>query len=166
MTDNTARLGMPFIIASQAQKEVTHNMALNMLDIFVQPVIETMGLTEPPAEAEEGQAWIVGTGATGDWAGEDDKVALRVGSAWIFYEAFDGMRFWVRDTDMFTLFRAGMWQSGIVNGAQVSVNGQQVLGERAAAINDASAGQVIDAEARLAINALLGACRNHGLIES
>jgi hypothetical protein len=35
----TARLGLPYIVSGQAQKEVTHNEGLNKLDAFVTPVV-------------------------------------------------------------------------------------------------------------------------------
>jgi len=46
----------------------------------------------------------------------------------------------------------------------VTVGAGKVIGVQAAAIPNASAGTIIDAEARTALNALLAACRTHGLI--
>ena len=39
MANATSRLQLPYIITSQAQKEVTHNEGLNRLDAFVTPVV-------------------------------------------------------------------------------------------------------------------------------
>jgi len=61
-------------------------------------------------------------------------------------------------------YRAGLWQKGIVTALKIEVSGQQVIGAQQAAISDAAGGTVIDAEARLALNSLLAACRTHGLI--
>ena len=36
MSDNTTHLLLPYILASQAQKHVTHNEALRLLDAMVQ----------------------------------------------------------------------------------------------------------------------------------
>ena len=166
MTEMTAKLVLPYIMASQAQKEVTHNMALNILDLFVQPVVESMNLTEPPAEPGEGLAWIVAAGATGDWSGQDGMIAHWIGGGWSIFTPAEGMSFQVRDLGMLTIYRSGLWQSGVVNGSEIHVNGQQVVGARKLAIADVSGGQVIDQEARIAINALLQACREHGLIEN
>jgi len=44
------------------------------------------------------------------------------------------------------------------------VAGTQVVSARGAAILDATGGVTVDAEARIAINTLLAACRTHGLI--
>ena len=35
----TSRLGLPTLAAAQAQKEMTHNEALTLLDVAVQPVV-------------------------------------------------------------------------------------------------------------------------------
>ena len=58
MTD-TANLGLPCIEAAQAQKHVTHNEALRMLDTLVQLAVLDRDLTAPPGSPSEGQRWIV-----------------------------------------------------------------------------------------------------------
>jgi hypothetical protein len=166
MTETTARLALPFIIASQAQKEVTHNMALNILDLMVQPAVESVVLSDPPLAPQDGQAWIVAAGASGDWSGREGQVACYTGGGWSFIAPFAGMVFRVLDSGLLTLFQSGMWQTGVINAVRIEVAGQQVVGERQSAIADASGGQVIDEEARISLNALLSACRSHGLIEN
>jgi hypothetical protein len=42
----------------------------------------------------------------------------------------------------------------------------QVVGPRAAAVSPPSGGPVVDSEARVTIEAILGALREHGLIDS
>ncbi len=49
----TGRLGLPYIIQGQAQKEVTHNQALNKLDVYVNTVVEDI-LNEFPSNPQEG----------------------------------------------------------------------------------------------------------------
>ena len=48
--DHTARLSLPFIMPSQAQKHITHNEAIQVLDALVQPVVESRVLATPPAD--------------------------------------------------------------------------------------------------------------------
>jgi hypothetical protein len=60
----TANLGMPFIEGSQAQKHVTHNEALRILDAAVQIGVLDTALTAPPSSSAEGARYIVATGAT------------------------------------------------------------------------------------------------------
>src|SRR5689334_12586152 len=68
-------------------------------------------------------------------------------------------------TETWALFRAGAWELGRVRGDAVMIGGEQVVGSRAAAIDSPAGGATVDSEARLAINAILGALREHGLIE-
>ena len=81
MTD-TIHLGLPFIEGSQAQKHVTHNEALRILDTVVQIGVRDTDRTVPPSSPVEGDRHIVATGATGAWAGHADAVAIREDGAW------------------------------------------------------------------------------------
>jgi len=166
MSDQTPRLAMPYIIASQSQKEVTHNTALNDLDMFTQTVIETDLLASPPVSPVEGQIWIVASGGLSEWAGQDSKLAQYIGGAWKFFDAFEGLVVWVNDQSISARFVAGMWQKGILRASEIMVNGQKVLGPQETAISDATGGVTVDTEGRAAINALLAACRSHGIIAS
>ena len=47
--NETANLSLPYILASQAQKHVTHNEAIRALDCLVQLSVESRVLTGPPA---------------------------------------------------------------------------------------------------------------------
>ena len=58
MTD-TANLGLPCIEGSQAQKHVTHNDALRILDTLVQLAVLDRDLAAPPGSPAEGERWIV-----------------------------------------------------------------------------------------------------------
>jgi len=164
MADNTARLTLPYIKASQSQKEVTHAEALNILDALVQPVVEDRDLTAPPGTPTEGDLYIVGAGATGVWAGEDGKLAHYVGGAWAFYPPRTGWRVWLKDEAVEARYTGSTWVAGEVRAATVLVSGTQVVGAQQNAIADATGGTTVDAEARAALNALLAACRAHGLI--
>ena len=48
---NTPRLVLPAIEAAQAQKHVTHNEALTLLDALTQLAVESRTLTTPPGYA-------------------------------------------------------------------------------------------------------------------
>ena len=67
MSDTTANLALPLLLAAQAQKHVTHNEALQRLDILVQGVVTDRSLTLPPATPAEGECHVVATGAGGAW---------------------------------------------------------------------------------------------------
>jgi hypothetical protein len=85
------RLALPYILAQQAQKEVTHAAALNRLDALVQPVVQQVGLNTPPGSPADGQCWIIGASPTGAWAGQANRLAQRIGGAWVFYTPFVGL---------------------------------------------------------------------------
>lgn len=90
--DVSGNLGLPYLQPSQAQKHVTHNEALERLDILVQLAVEAFGVTEPPNLPEAGEVHALGTGATGAWAGHDDALAAWTGDAWLFIEPKPGWR--------------------------------------------------------------------------
>lgn len=75
------------------------------------------------------------------------------------------MSLYVKSSDSWAVFRAGSWEFGVVRGSSLSIDGQQVVGSRAAGIPTPSGGTTIDSEARSAIAAILAALGQHGLIE-
>ncbi|WP_420140894.1 DUF2793 domain-containing protein [Sphingomonas sp.] len=91
MTETTPRLMLPLLAAGQAQKEVTHNEALTLLDMLVQPVVEASGIDVPPVAPQPGQIWIVGGAASGAWAGHADHLAGWSGGGWRFVTPQPGM---------------------------------------------------------------------------
>ncbi|MCZ4352271.1 DUF2793 domain-containing protein [Roseovarius aestuarii] len=48
MSDNSPRLGLPYLQPSQAQKHVTHNEALQRLDALVQLSVVALNVETPP----------------------------------------------------------------------------------------------------------------------
>ncbi|HUU24388.1 MAG TPA: DUF2793 domain-containing protein [Methyloceanibacter sp.] len=75
MAEESAKLRIPFIAASQAQKHVTHNEAMTLLDTLVQLSVLDKDLITPPAEPDEGDCYIVAGTATGAWVGWENRVA-------------------------------------------------------------------------------------------
>jgi len=84
MSDDTPLLSLPLILPAQAQKHVTHNEALRLLDLLVHLAVIDRTRTEPPAQPAEGDRHIVAGPATGLWQGQDGKVAAFWGGAWAF----------------------------------------------------------------------------------
>jgi hypothetical protein len=108
---SSARLGLPFLMPAQAQKHVTHNEALLQLDLLVQLVLETEGALSPPPAPEPGQVFDLGAEPSGDWAGQGGRLAAYCDGAWLFLDAAEGWRAWVRDTARLLVRREGGWQS-------------------------------------------------------
>lgn len=97
MPETSAVLALPYIQPSQAQKHVTHNEAIKVLDALVQLVVVSRVQTDPPAVPAQGARFIVPTGGTGAWAGQDGKVAYYDDAAWIFLNPQPGWRAYVSD---------------------------------------------------------------------
>ncbi|SCZ26126.1 DUF2793 domain-containing protein [Afifella marina] len=82
---DTENLSLPTILSAQAQKHVTHNEALRMLDALVQLAVTRGDLTAPPADPLPGARYIVAAGAEGTWSGHDNEIAAFQDGAWTFY---------------------------------------------------------------------------------
>jgi hypothetical protein len=107
--DETPNLGLPLVMPSQAQKHVTVNEAMLRLDAAAQLVLEDVGRTEPPAGPPEGARFAVGAGATGDWAGQDGRVAVAENGGWAFLDPRPGWRAWDTGTGRALLRVGGAW---------------------------------------------------------
>jgi hypothetical protein len=105
----TPRLALPYILAQQAQKEVTHAAGLNRLDALVQPLVQQVGLNTPPGSPADGQCWIVGSSPTGAWAGQANKLAQRIGGAWAFHTPFVGLVVFDAATLAQRVWNGGIW---------------------------------------------------------
>jgi hypothetical protein len=92
MTTYTPRLDLPFIESAQAQKHVTHNEALERLDIMVQLRVQQFEATVPATSPVNGQSWALGTTPTGVWAGHGGQIASYVGEGWYFITPGPGWR--------------------------------------------------------------------------
>ena len=105
----TANLGLPFIEASQAQKHVTHNHSLLILDGLVQIGIVDRTLATPPPNPSEGAAYIPATGAVSDWAGRDDTIALWQDGAWQFHVPKHGWQVYLIGENAFAFWDGITW---------------------------------------------------------
>ena len=112
---DSPQLSLPFLLSSQAQKEVTHNEALSDLDCLVQLAVIDQNLTVPPSSPLEGDAYIVGVSATGLWSDKDLQVAYYY-NGWRFKNPKEGWVCFVKDEIKFYVFVADTWQlmSGFV----------------------------------------------------
>lgn len=160
----TPVLDLPLLQTAQAQKEITHNEALLLLDILVGGRVLSAYHNAPPADAEEGQAWIVGPSASGTWTGKDNQLALMVPGGWRFVTPPAGFTIWVVDQFQAARFDGFGWNYGGLQGQSVTLAGQKIIGHQQPAIAGPTGGTVIDMQARAALEALLQACRTHGLI--
>lgn len=85
-------LSLPLMEAAQSQKHITHNEALEILDLCVQLVVQSFAETTPPLTPAEGQVWAIAPGAVNDWAGQDGKLAAWSNGGWLFLTPRTGWR--------------------------------------------------------------------------
>lgn len=143
----TPRLALPLLAVAQAQKEVTHNEALTLLDALVHAAVEAGPLAGPPEDSAEGQCWIVGAGSTGAWAGQENAIAIRTGGGWRFVHPREGMRAARLADGALLRFDGGLWVPPATMAAP-------------------SGGSTIDSEARSAIATLILHLAAQGLLIS
>lgn len=108
----SAVLGIPYIASQQSQPDVTHNEALNMLQMMLTGGAISIGLDTPPGSPSEGDVYVVGTSPTGAWAGRANTIAGFFLGSWIFIPGNDsngtpivmgpnqeGLRIWSKADD-------------------------------------------------------------------
>ena len=105
---STGRLGLPYIVTGQAQKEITHNDGLNRLDAFVTPVVSEI-TNAPPVSPTVGDVVIVGTSGSGDFYGKDNQLAQYLTGGWVFYTPFKWMDAVVEDIDSRMTYNGTTW---------------------------------------------------------
>jgi hypothetical protein len=104
----SARLKLPFIASSQAQKEVTHNEALARLDALAHLTILDRDLADPPA-ATDGDSYLVAAGGTGNWAGQDGQIAHYADGAWTFLAPVLGLIAFLVDEGTLAVYTGSGW---------------------------------------------------------
>ncbi|MBX9864025.1 MAG: DUF2793 domain-containing protein [Hyphomicrobium sp.] len=122
--DETTHLKLPYILAAQSQKHVTHNEALRALDALVQLSVLDKDLAAPPGSPAAGARYIVGAAPTGAWSGHAAHIAAYQDSAWAFYVPLEGWLAWVGDENVLYAFDGAAWAPahGVNPVAMVGVN--------------------------------------------
>ncbi len=107
--DTTPNLSLPYIMAAQAQKHVTHNEAIRALDALVQLTVLDRDLAAPPPSPADGARYIVAASATGAWLGQDGRIAAFQDGAWIFHSPLEGWVAWIADEDKLVAWDGAAW---------------------------------------------------------
>ncbi len=122
MTD-TVNLGLPFIESSQAQKHVTHNEALRILDAVIQIAVKDMTLTVPPSTPTDNERHIVAAGATGAWSGQANAIATWQDGAWTFLVPKAGWCAWSVADATIVVYDGATWNEASGAGGSVGLIG-------------------------------------------
>lgn len=139
----TTALGLPLLIAGQAQKEFFVNQALCLLDALHMHSVKG-SQSAPPEFAVESDCYRVKAPATGAWTGREDRVAVLIAGEWHFIAPVHGMALYDRTADNMLVFRSG-WK----------------LAQSPAL---PTGGTVVDSEARVAIGALIQSLKALGVL--
>lgn len=138
----TPNIGLPLLIAGQAQKEFFVNQAMAILDSLA-PRAVLASQPAPPAVATDGDCFLVTVPATQAWQGCENHLALRIGGAWHFVPPREGMRLYDLAANRSLFFRSE-WRS-------------------LATLTLPASGPVIDTEARTAISQIIAALQDIGI---
>jgi hypothetical protein len=133
MFETSARLSMPYIQPAQAQKHITHNEALALLDVLVQACATSATVTVPPADPDLGECYLIPADAVDDWAGHTDQIAQFRSDGWQFTDPNAGYMVWIEDQGASLVYDGAAWQtpvsgSGGGGGFPVSVAGLGING--------------------------------------
>ncbi|MFW2545255.1 DUF2793 domain-containing protein [Primorskyibacter sp. 2E107] len=109
--DISARLSLPYLLPAQAQKHVTHNAALERLDIVVQLAIEEFDASTPPVTPISGGVWALGPAPSGAWDGHAGALAAWVDDTWSFVTPADGWLATDKAAGGLRLYSAGTWSA-------------------------------------------------------
>lgn len=109
MSQNSSRLSLPYIEAAQAQKHLTHNAALELLDMLTQTTVISYDATTPPVSPVEGDIYALGAAPNGEWSGQAFAIAAFSNGGWIFVQPANGWRVWATSTEEFCIFLNDSW---------------------------------------------------------
>jgi hypothetical protein len=121
MPDQSANLSLPLMLPAQAQKHVTHNEALAVLDTLVQLVVLTRTLTLPPATPAEGERHIVPAGPTG-WGGPAGSIAAFLQGAWTYHSPRPGWQAHVLAEARDVIWQGSAWGDPALSAATLGIN--------------------------------------------
>ena len=105
----TSQFGLPLLSNSQAQKSVTVNESLSILDAVAQLRFVSSTITDPPVAVVDGEAFWVSPGATGEWFGQDRTIAIACNGGWRFVIPKIGWNAYNIETGTSQLFDGTNW---------------------------------------------------------
>lgn len=138
MTQST-HLALPYMEAAQAQKHVTHNEALALLDALVMLSVSARNVTTPPATPAEGDRVLIGVGATGGFAGKDGQIAAYLAGGWSFLAPQAGWRVYVAADSLMLIHDGAVWKDAGLALRNLQNLSQLGLGTTASGSNPLSA---------------------------
>lgn len=88
----TPILGLAELLPSQNMKYLTVNQVFNYVDALVNLTVFNRTQTSAPGSPSAGDRYIVASPATGDFAGQENNIAVYIGTQWVFFTPSEGWR--------------------------------------------------------------------------
>lgn len=88
---NSPKWGFALIQEGASGVDIVFNEALTITESLTNCAIEDFALDTPPVAPINGQVWVTGSSPTGDWTGQDEKVAVYY-NGWHFFDPPVGFR--------------------------------------------------------------------------
>lgn len=102
--ETTPRLGLPYVVAAQAQKHIPINESLARLDGLVQLAVESRSVPVQPSSPADGAVWIAA------WPGTPAGALMRFeAGAWEALPPAEGVLAWVKDENQMVVFDGATW---------------------------------------------------------
>ena len=119
-------LGLPVMQPSQAQRHVTHNESLNVLDTVTQLCVLDNTLTTRPL-AQSGDRYLAPNEGVDAWENHVEALALYDGNVWLFVTAQVGWLAFDQSRGRYLHFDGGGWvelpqQTELANLQNVGIN--------------------------------------------
>ena len=108
--NQSPNLYMPYIAPAQAQKHVTHNEALRMLDALAQIIIQH-SIVALPASPNDGACYIVEAMSGDTLFSQNGQILQFVDSAWVAYTPQKGWVAWHVDMGELIVFDGLVWSA-------------------------------------------------------
>jgi len=104
----TANLSLPYIAPAQAQKHITHNEALKLLDALVHICVEGV-INSLPANPAEGNCFIINAEENLPLASYNGHIVQYIDSAWVYFSPSSGWVAWQKDMQQILVYTNAAW---------------------------------------------------------
>ena len=121
--------GLEEIASSQANKYLTHNTALRMLEGLLFRALSATTAAQPSSPAPaNGDVYIIPSGATGaDWGGYSAGDVAIYNSGWSAFSPWAGLRLWVVNLHTYLIYNGTSWVPVSVAGLRVEDRDLSIL---------------------------------------
>jgi Protein of unknown function (DUF2793) len=108
----TPHLAISMLVPNQAQKEITLNEALFLIDVLLVGAAKDMALNAPPIDPLPGDLYLIGENPTDLWFGKANYLAYFF-QGWRYLKPSDGMGIFVLSHKTLYRFINNHWEKNI-----------------------------------------------------